>query len=286
MRKIIVWVFFFCFLHKTTFASFCSMSARAVVFPDKERMISPLANFIVERQKIAISTSGRFTIALSGGSLPQMLTGLISIPDVEWDKWFVFFVDERCVPLDHADSNFKACDQYLFQQVPIPRSQIFVINPSLPPEMIARDYQMQMEFFFGNIPEFDLIALGMGPDGHTASLFPGHPLCSISDERIWISHITDSPKMPLERITFTYPIINRAKKVVFVVTGDAKAQVLSQMFVVGEESNQLETIHQSYPIMFPAAAVSSQEGVEWFFDIGAVSLLSENIRSLMRFESF
>jgi 6-phosphogluconolactonase len=260
------------------------MSHTGLVYPSKDAIIPPLANFIAETASTAISTNGRFCVALSGGSLPQMISQLHNQPDIQWDKWFVFFADERCVPLDHAESNFKACHQYLFRHVPIPHSQIFAINPSLPPELMAGDYQSRMEVFFGNNnPEFDLILLGMGPDGHTASLFPGHPLCGISHERIWVAYINDSPKMPLERITLTYPIINHAKKVAFVVTGDSKAQVITQMFLVDQETNQLRTIHQSFPIMFPAAAVSSQEGVIWFFDEGAVSMLSEDIRAVLRY---
>lgn len=186
-----------------------------------------LANFIVKAQTDAITHRGRFTIALSGGSLPNNLAPLAQIKEIQWDKWQVFFSDERLVPLDHADSNYAACAKAFLDHVPIKREQIHTIDTSLFTESTKRDptaepedkdkaeeeameiadeYEKQLvgTFAAGNsarYPTFDLILLGMGPDGHTCSLFPGHELLSESSR--WVAEIEDSPKPPKRRITLT-----------------------------------------------------------------------------------
>ena len=196
-------------------------------FPEVSDLTSSLANFILKAQTDAIKQRGKFTIALSGGSLPNNLKPLIDIKEIEWDKWQVFFADERIVPLDHPESNYAACAKAFLDHVPIKREQIHTINTELfldstrtdptgtPPDKekaeeeaieIADDYEQQLvkEFAGANAaryPTFDLILLGMGPDGHTCSLFPGHPLLSQSDR--WIAEVEDSPKPPSRRITFT-----------------------------------------------------------------------------------
>jgi 6-phosphogluconolactonase len=196
-------------------------------FPAVPALQESLANFIVKAQTDAIAKRGRFTIALSGGSLPNNLEPLAQHKDIEWDKWHVFFSDERIVPLDHADSNYAACAKAFLDHVPIKREQIHTIDTSLFTEStksdptgeptdadkaeeeateIADEYEKQLVgcFAAGNsarYPTFDLILLGMGPDGHTCSLFPGHELLSESSR--WVAEIQDSPKPPKRRITLT-----------------------------------------------------------------------------------
>ncbi|KAK4050782.1 suppressor of los1-1 [Microbotryomycetes sp. JL201] len=143
----------------------------------------------------------------------------------------VFFADERVVPLDHADSNFLANDDNLFSHVPIPRQNIHVIDTTKldDPEAVADDYEKQMiATFVGQnaiaFPRFDLILLGVGPDGHTCSLFPGHPLLDEMDG--WVAYLTDSPKPPPTRITLTFPVLNHAHRVAFVATGEGKQEIL------------------------------------------------------------
>lgn len=197
-------------------------------FPEVPSLQESLANFIVKAQTDAIAKRGRFTIALSGGSLPNNLKPLVNHKDIEWDKWHVFFSDERIVPLDHEDSNYAACAKSFLNHVPIIREQIHTIDTSLfsesttqnpiaePTDLdkaeeeaieIADEYEKQLVgcFAAGNsarYPTFDLILLGMGPDGHTCSLFPGHELLTESSR--WVAEIQDSPKPPKRRITLTY----------------------------------------------------------------------------------
>jgi len=197
-------------------------------FEDVPNLCESLANFITKAQSDAIAKRGNFTIALSGGSLPNNLKNLINHPDIQWDKWQVFFADERIVPLDHPDSNYAACAKAFLDHVPIKREQIHTINTALftdatktdptgePQDKeaaeneaveIADDYEQQLVHTFAGAnsaryPTFDLILLGMGPDGHTCSLFPGHEL--LSESARWIAEVEDSPKPPSRRITFTY----------------------------------------------------------------------------------
>lgn len=196
-------------------------------FDDTSALQHSLANFVIKAQTDAVAKRGVFTIALSGGSLPAQLEKLASFPDIHWDKWQVFFADERIVPPEHPDSNYAACAKAFLDKVPIKKENIHTLNVELFSEQtrtdptgeykdkeaaenealeIADDYEQQLvsTFASGNsarYPTFDLILLGMGPDGHTCSLFPGHEL--LSENTRWIAEINDSPKPPARRITFT-----------------------------------------------------------------------------------
>ncbi|KAF8139932.1 hypothetical protein EV363DRAFT_317202 [Boletus edulis] len=190
-----------------------------------------LADFVLKAQKESIEKKGRFTIALSGGSLPKQLKELINDPTVKWDKWQVFYADERVVPLDHPDSNHNLCKSKLFQHVPIPPANIHHIDPVLLDDIeeLADAYEKELIREFAQkdsarFPVFDLILLGLGEDGHTCSLFPGHELIAESDR--WVAYLDDSPKPPPKRITLTFPVLNHASRVAFVAAGAGKADVL------------------------------------------------------------
>lgn len=198
------------------------MSPVLYAFDTVPALRDSLAEFILAAQTDAIAARGQFTIALSGGSLPNQLVPLGKVPGVQWDKWQVFFADERIVPLEHAESNYAACAKAFLDQVPIKREQIHTIDEKLITATIkdvtgpaadaaaaekeavavADDYTNQITKTFGSDkPAFDLILLGMGPDGHTCSLFPGSKLLEVKDKLI--EYIVDSPKPPPRRITFT-----------------------------------------------------------------------------------
>lgn len=197
-------------------------------FTDVPELQKSLAEFILAAQTEAIQHRGQFTIALSGGSLPNNLKPLSEVDGIQWDKWQVFFADERIVPLDHPESNYNACAKAFLDHVPIKREQIHTINtqlfsektrtdPTAGPEEgdaasaseaqeIADEYEKQLVDVFATgdavrYPNFDLILLGMGPDGHTCSLFPGSP--QLAEHELWVLPIEDSPKPPPRRITFT-----------------------------------------------------------------------------------
>ena len=145
----------------------------------------------------------------------------------------VFFADERIVPLNHEDSNYKLCNDEFFSKTPLQKSQIHTISEKDldDPEEVADEYEKQLaEAFAGKEsvrhPVFDLILLGMGPDGHTCSLFPGHEL--LREKSRWVAPIEDSPKPPPKRITLTVPVLNKAHRVAFVLTGEGKQEMLSK----------------------------------------------------------
>eukprot|EP01084_Bolivina_argentea_P290169 498362_1 len=246
-----------------------------VVAPTKSFLASKLADDIAEFSERAIRVRGTFSIALSGGSLPAMLSGLANNTNIEWDKWVVFFADERFVPLDSPDSNFQACKTALFSKVHIPPSQICAINPDLSLENCALDYERRLMALVGDdfgCPRIDVVLLGMGPDGHTASLFPGHELLKHKVTRNgsgWVAPIADSPKPPPQRITLTLPTLNAARTVGFVATGTSKACKLREILTVqqgelaikGEPKDREDT---------PAAMVRPRQ-LMWYVDEQAVS---------------
>jgi len=205
-----------------------------ISFASNAELGEALSEFILKTQKEALGKKGHFSVALSGGSLPKQLGGLIGNPAIRWDRWHVYYADERVVPLDHEDSNHKLCMDVLFSKVDIPPENIHHIDPSLLDDLeeLADSYERQLISEFASkdsarFPVFDLILLGLGPDGHTASLFPGHPL--LVEEDRWVAYLDDSPKPPPKRITLTYPVINHASKVAFVATGESKQTVLAEI---------------------------------------------------------
>ncbi|CDO72417.1 hypothetical protein BN946_scf184977.g116 [Trametes cinnabarina] len=221
-------------------------------FPNDQELQAALAHFIVKAQKESIEKKGRFTVAISGGSLPKQLAGLIDNPAVKWDKWQVFYADERVVPLDHEDSNHHLNTRELFSKVPIPRQNIHTIDPSLADDLeeLADAYEKELirEFAMkdsARFPIFDLVLLGIGPDGHTCSLFPGHAL--LSEEDRWVAYIEDSPKPPPRRVTLTLPVLNHAARIAFVVTGESKADVLHTILDEPEKGLPASRVRPVYP---------------------------------------
>lgn len=180
----------------------------------------------------------------------------------------VFFCDERIVPLDHEDSNFRACNDAFLSHVPIPREQIHTIDESLLDDLdeLSDQYEKQLISLFAEknaarFPVFDLILLGMGPDGHTCSLFPGHELLSETDR--WVAYLEDSPKPPAKRITFTFPVINHAYRVAFVVAGESKQDMLHAVLDQPEEGLPCSRVRPAAPGL-----------VFWFADEAAAKKVS------------
>ncbi|KZT06374.1 6-phosphogluconolactonase [Laetiporus sulphureus 93-53] len=234
-------------------------------FSTSKELSDAVAHFIVKAQKESIEKKGRFTVAISGGSLPKQLNALIGKPGLKWDKWQVFYADERVVPLDHPDSNHKLCMDELFSKVPIPLDNIHTIDPSLADDIeeLSDAYEQELIHEFAQkdsarFPIFDLILLGVGPDGHTASLFPGHPL--LTEEGSWVAYIEDSPKPPPKRITLTYPVINHAARVAFVASGAGKADILKTVLDKPEEGLPASRVRPAAP-----------GHLYWFLDDAAAS---------------
>lgn len=242
------------------------------IFADMQELSHSAANMVVETAASAVAQRGRFTVAISGGSLPKLVfPPLVNEPlrsQVDWASWHVFWADERCVPLDHQESSYRLAKETLFEHVDIPTSQIYTIDPNLSPSQAANAYQTTLANVFdlslqsSSLPQFDLILLGMGPDGHTASLFPGHPL--LNETERWVAPIIDSPKPPPERITLTLPVINNARQVAFIATGTSKADLLPQ--VLDQSTSEFA---------LPAGLVQPTNGqLHWFVDTAAAMNLN------------
>lgn len=175
---------------------------------------------------------------MTGGSLTKYLsTGLPTIK-TDFQKWQLFFCDERYVQKNDPDSTFGVYSRDLIPKIPIDETQFYIIDQSLPLEECAKHYALQIRKAFEmecsvEWPQFDLLLLGMGPDGHTCSLFPGHGL--LEEKNVLIAPISDSPKPPPCRVTMTYPVINNAKCCIFAMAGAGKAEMVKRVLVDKED---------------------------------------------------
>ncbi|MBA0806322.1 hypothetical protein Gohar_005778 [Gossypium harknessii] len=243
------------------------------VFDSEENLSVSLAKYTADLAAKFSKEKGSFTVVLSGGSLIKSLRKLVEPPYVDaidWSTWHVFWVDERVVPKDHDDSNYKLAFDGFLSKVPILPGNVYAINDALSAEGAADDYETCLKHLVKSnvlsvstatgFPKFDLMLLGMGPDGHVASLFPGHPL--VKENEKWVTFIKDSPKPPPERITFTFPVINSSAHIALVICGAGKA---------GPVHSALGNSQNSDPL--PVQMVSPEGELVWFLDKDAASKL-------------
>jgi 6-phosphogluconolactonase len=190
------------------------------VLADGEAVARAAADAIAEASAAA---GERFAIALSGGTTPKATFRLLAGEDyrdrIDWSRWHVFFGDERRVPLDDERSNYRSARDELLSRVPIPDAQVHPLTD-------ADVYEGLLRAFFGEAPAFDLNMLGMGDDGHTASLFPGS--ISLREEQRWVIAPPDVVQ-GMSRLTLTLPALNAARRIIFVVSGAAKADALARI---------------------------------------------------------
>jgi 6-phosphogluconolactonase len=201
------------------------------IFNTKEEITSQAANIFIAAAQNAIEKQGRFVVALTGGSSPVALYTLLATAPyknkIDWEKVFVFWGDERWVPLDDALSNAKMADDTLLSHVSISKNNIFpMYKEGVSAEAYALEYEESIKSITGEDGQFDLILLGMGDDGHTASLFPGQAVLQEQDK--WVAaYYLESQTM--FRITLTAALINRAKQIVVLTFGENKAQALNEV---------------------------------------------------------
>jgi 6-phosphogluconolactonase len=243
--------------------------AEIIVSDDPPALAEAAAQAIVALALEALAARGRFTIALAGGITPRVTYERLAQPPLRdrmpWPRTWVFFGDERGVEPDHPDSNFGMAHRALLSKVPIPTAQIARIRGEADdPEAAATAYARQITEIFGSkrgeLPRFDLILLGMGVDGHTASLFPGSPVLKEVFRPVAAVHAA-AAAIP-QRFTFTFPLLNAAAQVMFLAAGPEKAKVVKS--VLGDAGSGL-----------PAALVRPTDGrLTWRLDRAAASLLS------------
>jgi 6-phosphogluconolactonase len=244
-----------------------SVQIRTLTTP--QELFAAAAEEVVRAAKEAVAQRGRFTIALSGGSTPKSLYNLLATNArnaLPWERMFFFWGDERHVPPTDPDSNYRMADETLLSKIPVAAANVFRIPAENPDAAaVAAAYEQTLRKFFQlgpeQFPTFDLILLGMGPDGHTASLFPGTKALQ-EKKRLVVANWVE--KLKTSRITLTLPVLNAARSVAFLVSGTDKASVLRAVL---EEDVPAE--------QYPSKLVRPTEGkLIWLVDRAAASALS------------
>jgi len=215
----------------------------------------------------AIKNDGAFFVALSGGSTPKkLLQKLSSEPfasQVDWSKIYFFFSDERCVPPTNDQSNYKMAMDSGLSKLPIPKEHIFRLKGEIVPQQAAAEYELAIHDVV-TLNTFHLVMLGMGDDGHTASLFPGTEALDVKDKLVAANFV---PKVDMWRLTFTYPLINRAKEIAIYVLGDGKNEMVSNVFSPGGDQ---------YPI---SKIGTPEHKALWILDNKSAQTLLANVNS-------
>ena len=225
------------------------------------------AEEFVSLARQAAGTVGRFAVALAGGSTPKNLYSLLATSEfqgqIPWPQIHLFWGDERCVPPDHPESNYHMADKTLLSKVPIPAENVYRMEGEEDPQVAALRYEETLKKFFqlsdNGLPRFDLILLGLGEDGHTASLFPGSDAIQERKRLVTALYVE---KLKVYRLTLTLPVLNHSGNIFFLVAGKNKARVLRDVLQGGYGSESL-----------PALRVKPQMGrVVWFADQAAANL--------------
>lgn len=251
-----------------------SASPEIRVLPDAAAVARAAAGEFSQLAQAAVRSHGRFTVALSGGSTPRKLFELLASEhreDLPWQQTYFFWGDERHVPPDHRDSNYAMADQALLSKLSGIAGNVYRVKAEMTDaSAAAADYEQTMRQVFhagpGEVPRFDLVLLGMGPDGHTASLFPHTQALSETSKLATANWVE---KFATYRITLTLPVLNRAASVMFLVTGADKAPALQQVLEFPGQGSE-----------FPAQLVCPTAGrLLWLIDEAAAGALSPTLLS-------
>jgi 6-phosphogluconolactonase len=228
------------------------------VLANREELIARSLSIVLSKITAAIAERGQCTIALAGGSTPEPLYRAIATQNLPWEKIHVFWGDERYVQADHPDSNQKMARLAWLDRVNIPASNIHPMpTGAADPATDARAHQIELQQFFkvsdGEFPAFDIILLGIGDDAHTASLFPHTAALQVHDALVTVGNKEGQP-----RITFTFPLINKARCVVFLVAGASKKPALTQIFAPTADE-----------MTYPSRLIQPEGELWWLLDAAA-----------------
>jgi len=234
------------------------------VYGGPEELAGAAAREFAAKAEEAIEERGRFVVVLAGGSTPKAMYEVLArdyASRIDWSRVHVFFGDERTVPPDHDDSNYKMASETLLEHIPF--GSVHRMQGELPPDEAAEAYEEELREFFDaeNVPRFDLILLGVGGDGHMASLFPETSALEVHDRWVVANPVL---KLDTTRITLTVPVINAARTVLFLVAGEDKAGALEKI-LEGDAD----------PRAYPATLIRPAGEPEWMLDQSAASLLGE-----------
>jgi 6-phosphogluconolactonase len=240
------------------------------VEPDRAALARRTAQYLVEMAAEAVDARGQARIAVSGGTTPKAAFGLLADPHqrfgttMPWDRLDLYWVDERCVPPDHADSNYLMTRESLLSHVPLPPEQVHRMEGELDPQVAAARYESELRNSFrlegAESPRFDLVSLGMGDDGHTASLFPYTAAIHEMSRLVTANHV---PQKETWRITLTWPVINHASSVFFEIAGENKAEVVRDVFMGPRDPERLPS-----QLIWPSSGI-----LTLFLDKAAAALL-------------
>lgn len=237
---------------------------KVIILSDPAELAREAARRFSQLAAEAVAARGRFSVALSGGSTSAPLyRQLAEQPDqVPWERVHLFWGDERSVPPNHPDSNFRMAEETLISHVPVRGSNLHRVHGELQPEAAAQAYTAAIHAFFGDTwPRFDLVLLGLGNDGHTASLFPGSPALRETARPV-IAATASYQGRPAHRVTLTLPAINAGRQVLFLATGAAKAKIVAAV---------LQGPNGNYPAQLIRPVVGQ---LIWLLDAAAASRLS------------
>jgi 6-phosphogluconolactonase len=231
------------------------------VSPDIESLSRAALEAVLANMQEAVNLRGRFAIALSGGHTPSKMYALWAQNEkyrtgTPWDRVYVFWGDERFVSADDPLSNYRMTRETLLSHVPIPATNVHPAPTNLPtPQAAAAAYDADLQKFFGDAPPaFDVTLLGIGPEGHTASLFPGSP--ALEEKKKWVEAVTVQATPP-NRLTFTLPVLNQSRNTYFLAAGEGKKEILDALRA------ETDPAHSQYP----AARIQPVDGkLIWFLD--------------------
>jgi 6-phosphogluconolactonase len=242
------------------------MKSRIIVAPSKQIWIDRSVELILDAANQAIRERGRFSLVVAGGSTPQPVYQALALPHnlkrIILSRTHIFWGDERCVPPGDPQSNYRMVKLALLENIPIPGENIHRMRGELRPEAAAKEYQEQIVSYFGDQePRFDLVLLGVGTDGHTASLFPETKALDEKERWVAANHVAAQQAW---RVTLTYPALTTARQLVFLVRGEAKAEIIGRIFDP-----------EGYDPQIPATHVAEHHPDQtWVLDKAAGKLLS------------
>ncbi len=237
-------------------------NAEIKIFKNDTELHLNAAGYICASIRHFINSRGKCTAVLSGGNTPKKLYDVISNSykeSVEWNKVFFFWGDERCVPPSSNESNYKMANEHLLSKLPVPKENIFRIPGEKSPEEAAVLYETELEYYFGKapLPSFDIMLLGVGTDGHTASLFPGTDALKIKNKMVVPVH---NENLKSWRVTMTFPVINNSKDILIIAEGKEKTGIIDKIF--NDENTPL-----------PIKNINALNGkLTWFIDKDASEL--------------
>jgi 6-phosphogluconolactonase len=224
------------------------------IFADADAVAREAAALIAAEARVAVAERGRFIFAVSGGHTPWIMLRNLAREEVPWDQVHLAQVDERVAPPGHPDRNLTHLQESLLERAPLPREQVYAMPvESADLELAAKQYTATLAKIAGSPPVLDLVHLGLGPDGHTASLVPGDPVLEVNDADVAMTGIYQGRR----RMTLTYPTLNRARRILWLVTGGEKAGMLARLRE-GDPSIPAGRVNQERALVLSDRAAAGQ----------------------------